>query len=86
MIFPKEVRAQRLSVSLGAPRRDWVFDRFLFARAVQQEKEQLLVFYYCTWYVVYIIRVCSVREFLFYFKRLTFSMVYVVQQQHEAKN
>ena len=32
---------------------------------------------------LYITRVCFVREFLFYFENVTFSMVYV--QQHEVK-
>ena len=66
MIIPKEVRAQRLSVSLGAPRPGLVFDIFLFFffQGRTGGKEQMLV-YHCTWCVIcIIIRVCSGRGFL----------------------
>ena len=50
MVMRKEVGGQRLSFSLCAPRRDLVFDHFLFfSSGAQQEEEQLLV--YCMSYV-----------------------------------
>ena len=61
MVIPKEVRAQRLSVRLGAPRGYlfcFVFLSFLgFSRAAQQEEEQLLVCGTRMSYLVCIIRV-----------------------------
>ena len=59
MVIPKEVRAQRLSVSLGAPRRDLFFLNhfWFFSRAAQQEEEQLPVYCTCMSYLVCTIRV-----------------------------
>ena len=47
MVVPKEVRGQRFSVTLGSPRRDFVFDHFHFCfRRVAQQEEQQLVYAY----------------------------------------
>ena len=66
MVIPKEVGAQRFSTSLGSPRRDLVFDHFLFffSRAAQQEEEQQLVYLY----IICIKPLCSVRDFFSFVK------------------
>ena len=48
MVVPNEVRSQRFSVTLGSPRRDFVFDHFpfFFFRRVAQQEEQQLVYAY----------------------------------------